>query len=87
MANENALKIAFQKNAPATRLLAFDRCFAGRSLIFSQVTDKPVFREGLPLNQAVDYIPFYDPERPEESTREAVLALKKPLYAILNNMP
>lgn len=71
MANENALKIAFQKNAPAQRVLAFDHCFAGRSLSFSQVTDKPTFREGLPLNIPVDYIPYFDAERPEASIEEA----------------
>lgn len=77
MANENAVKIAYQKNAPADRILAFDRCFAGRSLTFSQVTDKPPFREGLPLNLPVDYIPFFDPVHPEESTKRAVAELKK----------
>lgn len=77
MANENALKIAFQKNSPALRILAFEHCFAGRSYTFSQVTDKPSFREGLPLNLDVDYLPFYDPKRPEESTKEAVAQLKK----------
>lgn len=80
MANENALKVAFQKNAPANRILAFDRCFAGRTLTFSQVTDKPSFREGLPLNIPVDYVPYYDSSRPEESTREALEALKKHLH-------
>lgn len=80
MANENALKIAFQKNAPASRILAFDHCFAGRTLTFSQVTDKPAFRQGLPLNVPVDYIPYYDAERPEESTKHAVATLKKTLF-------
>jgi acetylornithine/N-succinyldiaminopimelate aminotransferase len=76
MANENAVKVAFQKNAPAARILAFDRCFAGRSLTFSQVTDKPTFREGLPLNVPVDYIPFFDPEKPDASCKAAEAALK-----------
>lgn len=77
MANENALKIIFQKKFPATRILAFEHCFAGRTLASAQITDKPSFREGLPSNLMVDYIPFYDVDRPEESTREAVKALKK----------
>lgn len=77
MANENALKLAFQKHYPADRILAFDHCFAGRSLTFSQVTDKPAFRGGLPLNQPVDYIPFYDHERGESSIQASILALKK----------
>ncbi len=59
MANENALKLIFQKKYPAQRLLAFDRCFMGRTLALAQITDKPSFREGLPTNLAVDYIPFY----------------------------
>lgn len=76
MSNENAVKIAFQKNAPASRILAFERCFAGRSLTFSQVTDKPSFREGLPLNVPVDYLPFYDPKNPEESIEKTARQLE-----------
>lgn len=76
MANENALKVAFQKRFPASRVLAFERCFVGRTLILSQITDKPSFREGLPSNIAVDYIPFFDPLHPQESTARAVAALK-----------
>lgn len=77
MANENAIKIAFQKKFPATRILAFERCFVGRTLAVSQITDKPAFREGLPQNYHVDYIPFYDHKKPEESTELAVAALKR----------
>lgn len=77
MANENAIKIAFQKNAPAHRILAFEKCFLGRTLATSQITDKPAFREGLPLNYSVDYIPFYDATKPEQSIKNSVEALKK----------
>ncbi len=76
MANENAMKIAFQKHFPATRILAFEHCFMGRSLVLSQITDKPSFREGLPMNIHVDYVPFFKEEKPEESTRQAVQILK-----------
>ena len=76
MATENALKIAFQKNAPAQRILAFEHCFTGRTLSMSQITDKPQFREGLPLNVLVDYVPFYDNNKPEESTELAIRQLK-----------
>lgn len=76
MANDNALKIAFQNKHPANRILAFERCFAGRTLACSQITDKAAFREGLPLNYFVDYVPFYDPEHPEESTKKTLNALK-----------
>lgn len=74
---ENALKIIFQKKYPAIRLLAFDRCFMGRTLALSQITDKAAFREGLPPTLDVDYIPFFDPENPDMSTERAVAALKK----------
>lgn len=79
MANENALKVAFQKKFPANRLLTFEKCFAGRTLSLSQLTDKPSFRTGLPLTISVDYIPFYDPKNPEESTKKSVETLKKHL--------
>lgn len=79
MANENALKMAFQKRHPANRVLAFEHCFAGRTLVLSQVTDKPAFRDGLPSTITVDYIPFYDEAHPEESTKEAVRVLKQHL--------
>lgn len=79
MANENALKIAFQKHFPADRVLAFEHCFAGRTLAISQITDKPSYREGLPHTLFVDYLPFFNPARPEESTKDAVNALKKHL--------
>ncbi|NGX57819.1 MAG: Acetylornithine aminotransferase [Chlamydiae bacterium] len=76
MANENAFKICFQKRQPANRILAFDHCFTGRTITMSQVTDKAANREGIPLTQPVDYIPFFDYQRPEESTAEAVKTLK-----------
>jgi 4-aminobutyrate aminotransferase-like enzyme len=80
MANENALKIAFQKRYPANRILAFERCFMGRTIAASQITDKAFFREGIPTALFVDYIPFYDPAHPEESTQKAVNALKSHLH-------
>lgn len=78
-ANENALKVAFQKNAPADRILAFDHCFAGRSTSLTQITDKPAFREGVPTHLSVDYLPFFDHTRPDESIREAAEQMKKHL--------
>lgn len=79
MANENALKITFQKKFPASRILAFDRNFAGRSLITAQISDKPMYREGLPQMASVDYVPFFDSQRPEQSIQEALAALKRQL--------
>lgn len=79
MANENALKLAFQKKFPANRILAFEKCFMGRTTTLSQITDKPTFREGLPQSIAVDYVPFYREEEPEESTQQAVQTLRQHL--------
>ncbi|MEW6351957.1 MAG: aminotransferase class III-fold pyridoxal phosphate-dependent enzyme [Thermodesulfobacteriota bacterium] len=79
MANENALKLIFQKKHPADRLLAFDRCFMGRSLALCQITDKPAYREGLPGIMAVDYVSFFDPKHPHESTQHAVDQVRRHL--------
>lgn len=76
MANENALKIAFQKNQPANRILAFKHCFAGRTLALAQVTDKAGYRVGLPETINVDYLPFYNAENHEQSIRSAVAHLR-----------
>ena len=79
MANENGAKVLFQRKAPATRVLAFSHCFAGRTLGMSWVTDKHAGRVGLPKVLDVDYIPFYDPEKGEASTRHAVSVLRRHL--------
>ncbi len=76
MANENSLKMAFQKNHPANRVIAFTHCFAGRTLGLAQVTDKAKYRVGLPDTIAVDYVPFFDEHNPEKSTAYAVRRMK-----------
>ncbi|MCB1180598.1 MAG: aminotransferase class III-fold pyridoxal phosphate-dependent enzyme [Chlamydiia bacterium] len=76
MANENGLKLCFAKKAPATRILTFEGTFMGRTTTLAQITDKPHFRQGLPLNFSVDYLPFYNPKDPEGSRERACQALK-----------
>jgi len=61
MANENAVKVCYQKHAPASRVIAFKDCFMGRSVTMSQIGDAAANRIGLPLSTQVDYMPFYDP--------------------------
>jgi 4-aminobutyrate aminotransferase-like enzyme len=61
MANENALKVCYQKHAPASRVIAFRDCFMGRTVTMSQIGDAPAYRVGIPLTTAVDYMPFFDP--------------------------
>ncbi len=77
MANENALKIALHHNSPADRIIAFDNAFAGRTLAMAALTDRPQYREGLPLAISVDYLPFRDPADPERSRRWAVEELHR----------
>lgn len=77
MAAENALKMAFQKREPAHRVIAFEKCFMGRTMAVSQITDKAAYRKGLPPTLAVDYIPFYDENDHEGSIERAVSLLEK----------
>lgn len=85
MANENALKIAYQARATAVgnspRLLAFGGNFAGRSLALAAVSDKPRYRDGLPLALTVDYLPY-----PRAGTPHRAAALRH-LDRILSRYP
>ncbi len=74
MANENALKIIWQKHSPADRIVVFEGSFAGRTTTLSELTDKPSFREGLPLRGNVLHVPFYDAKQRDGAAR-AVAAL------------
>ena len=67
MANESALKVCFQRHHPASRVLAFQDCFMGRSTTMAQIGDSAAGRVGIPLNVLVDYMPFYDPEHGQRS--------------------
>lgn len=77
MANENAIKIALHHKAPADRIIAFDSAFAGRTLATAAITDRPAYRMGLPIALAVDYLPFLDPNAPQQSTQRAVEQLQQ----------
>ncbi len=60
LANENAIKISYQKHAPASRVIAFNHCFMGRTVTMAQIGDSAGGREGIPLSTQVDYMPFFD---------------------------
>jgi 4-aminobutyrate aminotransferase-like enzyme len=79
MAAENALKMAFQKRHPAGRVLAFEKCFMGRTIAVSAITDKAQYRQGIPHTLNVDYLPFYDPKNHQGSIDCAVAGLKRHL--------
>jgi 4-aminobutyrate aminotransferase-like enzyme len=65
MANENALKLIWQKHAPADRIVSFAHGFAGRTTTLAEITDKPAFREGLPLRGISLHVPFFEPGAPD----------------------
>jgi acetylornithine aminotransferase len=77
LAVENGLKIAFQKRFPASRVLAFEGCFAGRTMATAAISDKPAYRQGLPIVLNVDYVPFFNPDKPQESQERAQTILKQ----------
>lgn len=65
MANENALKIARQKNSPARMIISMKNAFAGRSTMMAEVTDNPEYKVGLPEYNEVLRIPFFDKNDPK----------------------
>lgn len=85
MANDNALKIAYQKHQPADRVICFEDCFMGRSVAMCQLGDSAAYRVGVPTTIAVDYMPLYSHA---EATRvgkdahiaSAVAGLKKLIH-------
>jgi 4-aminobutyrate aminotransferase-like enzyme len=80
MANENALKIARQKNTPARFVLAMENAFAGRSTMMAEVTDNPAYKQGLPSYDEVLRVPFYDAKDPK-SSEKALRRLKEHVAA------
>ena len=74
MANEVALKIIRQKRSPATKILAFKDCFAGRSTAMQEITDNPGYRQGQPTYGEVYYLPFYDSKLGLAQSTQATLA-------------
>ena len=79
MANENALKMARQKNSPARFVFAMKNAFAGRSTMMAEVTDNPAFKQGLPEYNEVLRIPNYD--RKDARSAEKALTQMKEQYA------
>jgi 4-aminobutyrate aminotransferase-like enzyme len=77
-ANENALKLIRYHQQPARDLIAFRRCFHGRTTTMAEVTDRPDYRKGQPTRERVFYIPFYEPDDPD-STRKTLTALREVL--------
>ncbi|MGH0037835.1 MAG: aminotransferase class III-fold pyridoxal phosphate-dependent enzyme [Myxococcota bacterium] len=69
VANENALKMIFQRHAPADHIVVFERAFHGRTGVMQELSDKPAYREGQPLRTGVLQVPFFDPSDPDSTMR------------------
>lgn len=69
MANENALKMARQKNSPARKILAIKDAFAGRTTMMAELTDNPNYKVGLPTYDEVLRVPFFDKNDPNSSEK------------------
>lgn len=76
MANENALKMARQKNSPARFVFAMKNAFAGRSTAMAEVTDNPAYKQGLPEYNEILRIPNFDKKDPQ-SIEKALRAMKE----------
>jgi acetylornithine/N-succinyldiaminopimelate aminotransferase len=85
MANENALKMARQKNSPARLVVGMENSFAGRSTMMAELTDNPAYRQGLPSYNEVLRIPFYDSKNPR-SSEDALSRLKEHVAANEKNI-
>lgn len=75
MANENALKIIRQKKSPASKVFAFEDCFAGRSMAMAEVTDNAAYRDGLPTYGEVVHVPFYQAKEGVDKSVQAILKI------------
>jgi 4-aminobutyrate aminotransferase-like enzyme len=77
MANEQALKVIWQKRAPRTKILAFRKCFAGRSVAMEDITDYPEDREGMPNFIDVTYVDHFDHDDPTHATQKTLEQLEQ----------
>lgn len=76
MANENALKLARQKNTPAKMVFAMKNAFAGRSTMMAEITDNPAYKQGLPEYNEVLRIPNHD-KKDAQSSEKALRTMKE----------
>ncbi|HTY56263.1 MAG TPA: aminotransferase class III-fold pyridoxal phosphate-dependent enzyme [Candidatus Binataceae bacterium] len=75
-AAENGLKLMRQKRDGRPGVIAFRRCFHGRTSAMAEITDRPDYRRGQPRTFPVEYIPFYDRTDPN-SAEKSLSALRQ----------
>ncbi|MBP5297118.1 MAG: aminotransferase class III-fold pyridoxal phosphate-dependent enzyme, partial [Bacteriovoracaceae bacterium] len=77
MANEQALKVIWQKRAPRAKLLAFRKGFSGRSIAMEDITDYPEDREDMPQFIDVTYVDHFDHHDPAHATQKTLAQLEQ----------
>ncbi|MBI3544434.1 MAG: aminotransferase class III-fold pyridoxal phosphate-dependent enzyme [Deltaproteobacteria bacterium] len=70
-ANEIAIKIIRQKKFPATKIMAFKDCFAGRTTFLQELTDNAAYRQGQPTYGEVHHLPFFNPKSKSTAAEQA----------------
>jgi len=75
LANDNAIKIIWSKTHPKTRLIAFEKTFAGRTVAGQNITWNKKYKENLPDLIDVDYIP--GPLSTKDDAKITIQALEK----------
>ena len=53
-------------------MIAFSKCFTGRTIALAAVTDKAAYRDGLPETLRVNYLPYVDAEDVDRSIASAI---------------
>src|SRR5690606_19577559 len=66
-ANDNALKMIWQKAAPKTKILALNKAFAGRSIATQEITYNPEYRQGMPKLLDVIHVTNFNQTEPQKS--------------------
>lgn len=77
MANDTALKLIWQKKAPAYKIIAFSNNFAGRSVATQEVTENPDYRQDMPHLIDVEFVPHFDQKNPSTSLATTLKALEE----------
>ncbi|MFZ4712813.1 MAG: aminotransferase class III-fold pyridoxal phosphate-dependent enzyme [Bacteriovoracaceae bacterium] len=83
MANDTALKLIWQKKAPASKIIAFSNNFAGRSVATQEITENPDYRQDMPHFIDVEFAPHFNQKNPASSLSNTLNALE----AIWNKDP
>ncbi len=80
-ANDNALKMIWQKSEGRTRVLALEKCFAGRSIATQDITHNADYRKGMPTSLNVDHFKIHDSQDLNEQIKKTLENLEE-LYAV-----